>query len=51
LVNDVDYPGRIKGTEIYGTYNDGHTFQTDVPADPALIQVLYGKGVLITKQP
>jgi FtsH Extracellular len=55
LVNDVD-AGRvhdilIRSKEIDGTYNDGHKFQTDVPADPALLQRLYDKGVLITKQP
>jgi cell division protease FtsH len=55
LVNDVD-AGRvhdieIKGAEIDGAYNDGHRFQADAPADPALIQGLYNKGVLITKQP
>jgi ATP-dependent Zn protease len=53
LVNDVDarrvHDMQIKGTEIYGTYNDGHHFQTNVPADPALIQSLYNKGVSITK--
>jgi cell division protease FtsH len=53
LVNDVD-AGRvrdvqIKGTEIDGAYNDGHHFQADAPNDPALIQGLYNKGVLITK--
>jgi cell division protease FtsH len=55
LVNDVD-AGRvrdmqIKEAEIYGTFSDGHHFQTDVPADPALIQGLYNKGVSITKLP
>ena len=55
LVNDVE-AGRvheiiIKGTEIDGTYNDGHHFQVDAPDDPAQLQRLYNKGVLITKQP
>jgi|SRR5579862_33615 len=39
----------IKRTEIDGTYNDGHRFQADVPDDPALLQRLYNKGVLISK--
>jgi cell division protease FtsH len=55
LVTDVD-TGHvrdiiIKRTEIDGTYNDGHHFQADMPDDPALLQRLYNKGVLITKQP
>jgi hypothetical protein len=56
LVTDVEYSGRvhdirIKGAEIYGTYSDGHTCQTDAPADPASIQQLYNKSILIAKQP
>jgi cell division protease FtsH len=55
LVNDMDigrvHDIRIKGTEIYGTYTDGHTFQADAPDDPTLIQPLYTKGVSITRQP
>jgi cell division protease FtsH len=55
LIDDVDagrvHDMRIKGTEIYGTFNGGHNFQTDVPTDPTLIQRLYNKGASITTQP
>lgn len=55
MIDDVDagrvHDMRIKGTEIYGTFNGGHNFQTDVPTDPTLIQRLYNKGASITTQP
>jgi cell division protease FtsH len=56
LLNDVAYPGRVRdirieGAEIYGSYSDGHAFQTDTPSDPTSMQQLYNKGVLITKRP
>jgi cell division protease FtsH len=55
LVNDADaghvHDMRINGMEIDGTFSDGRHFQVDAPADPALIQNLYNKGILITKQP
>jgi cell division protease FtsH len=55
LVNDVE-AGRIhdiliRGSEIHGTFNDGHKFQTYAPTDPMLLQRLYNKGVSITTQP
>jgi cell division protease FtsH len=53
LVTDVDagrvHDMQIKGTEIYGSFNDGRHFQTDTPTDPASIQGLYNKAVSITK--
>lgn len=54
LVNDVDagrvHDAQIRGREIGGAFNDGRRFQADAPDDPALIQRLYNKGILITKQ-
>src|SRR5579859_4025430 len=41
----------IRGSEIQGTFNDGHKFQTYAPTDPALIQRLYNRGVSIRTQP
>jgi ATP-dependent Zn protease len=53
LVNDVDagrvHDMQIKRAKIYGAFNDGRHFEADAPADPALIQVLYNKGVSITE--
>lgn len=55
LLSDVE-AGRIhdlliRGSEIYGTFNDGHKFQTYAPTDPGLVQRLHNKSVLITTQP
>lgn len=55
LLDDVD-AGRvhdiaINGSEIQGTFNDGHKFQTYAPTDPALIRRLYDRGVSIRTQP
>lgn len=55
LLNDVE-AGRvhdvlIRGSEIYGTFNDGHRFQTYAPTDPLFVQRLRNEGVLITTQP
>jgi cell division protease FtsH len=41
----------IQGSEIYGTYTDGRSFNTYAPNDPMLVQHLYGKGVTITARP
>jgi cell division protease FtsH len=43
----------IQGPEIHGTFANGRSFQSYVPAssDPSLIQRLYSKGVSITFRP
>ena len=55
LLNDAE-AGRvhdvlIRGSEIYGIFNDGHRFRTYAPTDPLFVQRLRNKGVSITTQP
>jgi FtsH Extracellular len=54
FLNEVDQ-GKvravIRGLEIRGTYRDGRSLSTYAPDDPALVQRLRGKNVVIAARP